>query len=212
MKLYTFFRSSAAYRMRIALNLKGIDYEPVPVSLPKMEHRTSEYARVNPQRLVPTLVDGADSFIQSVATMEYLEETHPEPPLLPGDPKDRAYVRAIAQIIACDIHPLNNVRVLKYLQDRLGHDEAVRDRWYAHWIAEGFAALEALLEERKLAGPYCYRDQVTMADVCLVPQVYNARRFSCPTEPYPTIIRIVDALSALEPFARAHPDVQPDKA
>ena len=210
MQLYTFFRSSAAYRMRIALNLKGLAYEPVAVSLPRMEHREPAFAAVNPQRLVPALVDGPVTLTQSVAMMEYLEETHPEPPLLPADPVGRAYVRALAQTIACDIHPLNNVRVLIYLKDRLGHDEQTRDRWYAHWIAEGFAALEGLLQSRGGAGRFCHGDRVGMADVCLVPQVFNARRFDCPTDPYPTVMRIFEECQALEPFARAAPERQPD--
>ena len=210
MQLYTFFRSSAAYRMRIALNLKGLAYEPVAVSLPRMEHREPAFAVVNPQRLVPALVDGPVTLTQSVAMMEYLEETHPEPPLLPADPVGRAYVRALAQTIACDIHPLNNVRVLIYLKDRLGHDEQTRDRWYAHWIAEGFAALEGLLQSRGRAGRFCHGDRVGMADVCLVPQVFNARRFDCPTDPYPTVMRIFEECQALEPFARAAPERQPD--
>ncbi len=210
MQLYTFFRSSAAYRMRIALNLKGLAYEPVAVSLPRMEHREPEFAAVNPQRLVPALVDGPVTLIQSVAMMEYLEETHPEPPLLPADPVERAYVRALTQVIACDIHPLNNVRVLIYLKDQLDHDEQTRNRWYAHWIAEGFAALEGLLQSQGKAGRFCHGDRVSMADVCLVPQVFNAKRFECPTDPYPTVMRIFEACQALEAFTQAAPARQPD--
>lgn len=210
MKLYTFFRSSAAYRLRIALNLKGLDYESISVSLPGMEHRAPGYAAVNPQRLVPALVDGSTTLIQSVAMMEYLDETHPEPPFLPTDPIDRAYVRALTQLIACDIHPLNNVRVLKYLQEPLGHDEATRNQWYAHWITEGFSALEALLNQQGKAGRYCHGDRVGMADICLVPQVFNAQRFKCATDPYPTVMRIFEECQALGPFARAHPEAQPD--
>ena len=212
MQLYTFFRSSAAFRLRIALNHKGLDYEPIPVSLPRMEHREPDYATVNPQRLVPALVDGPHTLIQSVAAMEYLEETYPEPPLLPAGAIDRAYVRAITQIIACDIHPLNNVRVLIYLKDQLGHEEATRNRWYAHWIAEGFTALEGLLQGHGKAGRFCHGDAVSMADVCLVPQVFNAQRFDCPTDPYPTIMRIFDACQKLEAFAKAAPAAQPDAA
>ncbi len=213
MQLYTFFRSSAAFRMRIALNYKGLAYDPVAVSLPRMEHRDPGFAAVNPQRLVPALVDGPVTLIQSVAMMEYLEETHPggfEPPLLPSDPAERAYVRALTQLIACDIHPLNNVRVLIYLKDRLGHDEQTRSRWYAHWIAEGFVALEGLLQSQGRAGRFCHGDRVSMADVCLVPQVFNALRFKCPTDPYPTVMRVFESCQALEPFARAAPDRQPD--
>ena len=210
MQLYTFFRSSAAYRMRIALNLKGLAYDPVAVSLPRMEHREPAFAAVNPQRLVPALVDGPATLIQSVAMMEYLEETRPDPPLLPQDPVERAHVRALVQLIACDIHPLNNVRVLIYLKDRLCHDEQTRNRWYAHWIAEGFAALEGLLQSRGNTGRFCHGDRVGMADVCLVPQVFNAKRFDCPTDPYPTVMRIFEECQALEPFARAAPERQPD--
>ena len=211
MKLYTFFRATAPYRMRIALNLKGIAYEPEYVSLPGMEHHQPGYTRVNPQRLLPALVDGETVLIQSLATMEYLEETHPEPPLLPRAPAARAYVRAIAQMVACDIHPLNNLRVLKYLEGDLGRDEEARQAWYAHWIAEGFTAIEALLVERGLAGRFCHGDQVTMADVCLIPQVFNGQRFDCPLEAYPTIMAIFENCQALKPFADAHPESQADK-
>ena len=210
MQLYTYFRSSAAYRMRIALNLKGLDYEQVAVDLPGGVHREAAFDAVNPQRLVPALIDGERTLIQSVAQMEYLEETRPEPPLLPADPVERARVRALVQIIACDIHPLNNLRVLKYLQEMLGHDDAARDRWYAHWIAEGFVALERLLAESEHTGRFCHGETPGMADVCLVPQVFNARRFNCPTEPYPTVMRIHEACDALEAFAAAHPARQPD--
>jgi maleylacetoacetate isomerase len=211
MKLYTFFRATAPYRMRIALNLKGIAYEPEYVSLPKREHHDSDYAAINPQRLLPALVDGETVLIQSLATMEYLEETHPEPPLLPGAPADRAYVRALAQMVACEMHPLNNLRVLKHLEGALGLDEATRQAWYEHWIAEGFTAIEAFLVERGLAGRYCWGDDVTMADVCLVPQVFNGQRYDCPLEAYPTVMRIFENCQALAPFADAHPDAQGDK-
>ncbi len=211
MKLYTFFRATAPYRMRIALNLKGIAYEPEYVSLPGMEHHQPDYARVNPQRLLPALIDGETVLIQSLATMEYLEETHPEPALLPQAPAARAYVRAIAQMVACEMHPLNNLRVLKYLEGALGHDQEARQAWYAHWIAEGFTAIEALLVERGLAGRFCHGDQVTMADVCLIPQVFNGQRFDCPLEAYPTIMAIFENCQALKPFADAHPESQADK-
>ena len=211
MKLYTFFRATAPYRMRIALNLKGIAYEPEYVSLPGMEHHQPGYARVNPQRLLPALIDGETVLIQSLATMEYLEETHPEPPLLPQAPAARAYVRAIAQMVACEMHPLNNLRVLKYLEGALGSDQEARQSWYAHWIAEGFTAIEALLVERGLAGRFCYGDQVTMADICLIPQVFNGQRFDCPLEAYPTIMAIFENCQALKPFADAHPESQADK-
>ncbi len=211
MKLYTFFRATAPYRMRIALNLKGIAYEPEYVSLPGMEHHQPDYTRVNPQRLLPALIDGETVLIQSLATMEYLEETHPEPALLPQAPAARAYVRAIAQMVACEMHPLNNLRVLKYLEGTLGCDQEVRQAWYAHWIAEGFTAIEALLVERGLAGRFCHGDQVTMADVCLIPQVFNGQRFDCPLAAYPTIMAIFENCQALKPFADAHPESQADK-
>ena len=210
MQLYTYFRSSAAYRLRIALNLKGLDYDSVAVNLPGGAHREAEFEAVNPQRLVPALVDGGRTLIQSVAQMEYLEETRPEPPLLPADPHERARVRALVQIVACDIHPLNNLRVLKYLQEKLGHDDAARDAWYAHWVAEGFAAVERLLADSDRTGTFCHGDTPGMADVCLVPQAFNAERFKCPLDPYPTVMRIYEACSALEAFAAAHPARQPD--
>ncbi len=210
MQLYTYFRSSAAYRLRIALNLKGLDYDSATVDLPSSAHREAGFAAVNPQRLVPALIDGERTLIQSVAQMEYLEETRPKPPLLPRDPYERARVRALVQVIACDIHPLNNLRVLKYLQETLGHDDTVRDAWYAHWIAEGFVALERLLAESEYTGAFCHGDSPGMADVCLVPQVFNAQRFKCPTGPYPTVMRIFETCTALEPFAAAHPSRQPD--
>ena len=172
MKLYTFFRATAPYRMRIALNLKGIAYAPEYVNLPGMEHHRRDYTRVNPQR--------------------------PEPALLPRGPADRAYVRAIAQMVACEMHPLNNLRVLKYLEGALNHDEATRQAWYAHWIEEGFTAIEALLVERGLAGKFCYGDQVTMADVCLIPQVFNGQRFDCPLDAYPTIMAIFQNCQVLK--------------
>ncbi len=211
MKLYTFFRATAPYRMRIALNLKGIAYEPEYVSLPNREHHEPGYAAINPQRLLPALVDGEAVLIQSLATMEYLEETHPEPPLLPTGAADRAYVRAIAQMVACDMHPLNNLRVLKYLENVMAGDAAARQAWYEHWIAEGFTAIEAVLAGRGLAGRYCYGDQVTMADVCLIPQVFNGQRFDCPLDGYPTIMAIFDNCQALAPFADAHPERQGDR-
>ena len=210
MQLYTYFRSSAAYRMRIALNLKGLDYDRVSVNLPGGAHRESGFAAVNPQRLVPALIDGERTLIQSVAQMEYLEETRPQPPLLPADPAERARVRGLVQIVACDIHPLNNLRVLKYLQETLGHDDAARDRWYAHWIAEGFVGLERLLADSAQTGAFCHGDTPGMADACLVPQVFNAQRFNCPTDPYPTVMRIFETCNELEAFAAAHPARQPD--
>ena len=212
MKLYTFFRSSAAYRMRIALNLKGIAYDSEFVSLPKMEHRTEAFLKINPQGLVPVLIDGQTALIQSMATIEYLDETHPEPPLMPKSPTDRAYVRGISQVIGCDIHPLNNVRVLNYLRNQLAHEEPVVQSWYEHWIAEGFRSLEGLLTSEGMSGKYCFGDQVTMADVCLVPQVFNAQRFNCPTDDYPTVMAIFENCTSLKPFQDAHPSTQGDAA
>ncbi|MBK5102673.1 MAG: maleylacetoacetate isomerase [Burkholderiales bacterium] len=212
MKLYTFFRSSAAFRMRIALNCKGLAYEPVPVSLPKGEHKLAGYLEVHPQGLVPALDDGGRVLVQSLAMMEYLEETRPQPPLLPADAGDRAYVRAVAQIIACEIHPLNNLRTLRYVKKSYGLDEEGVNVWYRHWIAEGLAGLEAFLESSKKYGKYCYRDQVTLADCCLVPQVFNAQRYSCDLAPYPAIMRIFTECMKLDAFIDAQPGRQPDAA
>lgn len=212
MKLYTFFRSSAAFHMRIALNCKGLAYEPVPVSLPKGEHKLAGYLEVHPQGLVPALDDGGRVLVQSLAMMEYLEETRPQPPLLPADAGDRAYVRAVAQIIACEIHPLNNLRTLRYVKKSYGLDEEGVNVWYRHWIAEGLAGLEAFLESSKKYGKYCYRDQVTLADCCLVPQVFNAQRYSCDLAPYPAIMRIFTECMKLDAFIDAQPGRQPDAA
>jgi len=212
MKLYTFFRSSAAFRMRIALNCKGLAYEPVPVSLPKGEHKLARYLEVHPQGLVPALDDSGRILVQSLAMMEFLEETHPQPPLLPADARDRAYVRAVAQIIACEIHPLNNLRTLRYVKKSYGLDEEGVNLWYRHWIAEGLAGLQAYIESSKKYGKYCYRDQVTVADCCLVPQVFNAQRYSCDLAPYPAIMRIFAECMKLDAFIDAQPGRQPDAA
>lgn len=210
MELYGFFRSSTSYRLRIALALKGLAYEPRYVSLPGMEHRTESFLAVNPQGLVPALVDGGRILTQSLAIVEYLDETYPEPPLLPGGPLDRAYVRAVSQIIGCEIHPLNNVRVLKYLGARWGLSEADRNAWYAHWIAEGFKGLESFLAKEGKAGRHVLGDQVTMADVCLVPQVFNAQRFACDLAPYPTCLAIFANCMQLEAFEATQPKYQKD--
>jgi maleylpyruvate isomerase len=210
MILYDYFRSTAAYRVRIALNLKGLDYEQRPVSLVKGEQQREDYKRFNPQGLVPTLVLDNDRVItQSLAICEYLEETHPQPALLPGDPEGRARVRVLAQAVACDIHPVNNLRILKYLTGTLGISEDAKLAWYQHWIAEGLAALETLLESPQ-TGEFCHGDTPSLADVCLVPQVFNACRFECDLAPYPTIARIVDACEALPAFERAQPSRQQD--
>ena len=205
MKLHGYFRSSAAYRVRIALNLKGLSTEHLPHHLRKGEQCAPTYLAINPQGLVPTLEgdDGA-ALTQSLAIIEWLDETHPNPPLLPKDPLRRARVRAFALAIACDIHPLNNLRVLKYLKGELGQEQEAIDRWYAHWVNEGLAALEAMAAPR--AGAFLFGDTPTIADVCLVPQLYNARRFNIPITPYPTLRRADETASALPAFAAAHPD------
>ena len=210
MKLYTFFRSSAAFRMRIALNYKGLAYEALPVSLPKNEHKLAGYLALNPQGLVPALDDGGNILVQSLAMMEYLEETHPLPPLLPAGAADRAYVRAVAQIIACEIHPLNNLRTLRYVKQRFALDEDGVNLWYRHWIAEGLGGLEAYLAGARKSGKYCYRDQVTLADCCLVPQVFNAQRYQCELAPYPEVMRIFAECMKLDAFIAAQPGKQAD--
>ena len=212
MKLYTFFRSSAAFRLRIALNCKGLAYEPVPVSLPKDEHKRASYLALHPQGLVPALEDGGKIYVQSLAMMEYLEETHPQPPLLPATAEDRAYVRAAAQIVACEIHPLNNLRTLRYVKKSYGLDEEGVNRWYRHWIAEGLDGLEMFLSRSGKCAKYCYRDQVTIADCCLVPQVFNAQRYQCDLTPYPVITGIFAECMQLDAFIAAQPIRQPDAA
>lgn len=208
--LYGFFRSSTSYRLRIALALKGLDWASEYVSLPRMEHRSDAFLATNPQGLVPVLVDEGVTFTQSLAIMEYLEERYPDPPLLPHGLVERAYVRALCQVIGCDIHPLNNVRVLKYLEARFGLDEAARQDWYAHWIAEGLAGFEAMLAREEQAGLYCLGDRLTMADACLVPQIANARRFACDLSPYPRTVAIADRVAELPEVVRVHPSTQPD--
>jgi maleylpyruvate isomerase len=210
MKLYGYFRSSAAYRVRIAMNLKGVAVEHAYVHLRKGEQTTADYRKLNPQGLVPTLMDGEHALTQSLAIIEYLDERYPNPPLLPEDSAGRAWVRSIAQSIACDIHPLNNLRVLNYLRDELQIDEAGRQRWYQHWIATGLAAVEVLLTARPRDSVYCYGASPTLADLCLVPQVYNAERMSCPLDDYPTVRSIVEACRALPAFRDADPACQPD--
>lgn len=209
--LYGYFRSSAAYRVRIALNLKGLAYDQAPVNLVKGEQRGEEYLARNPQGLVPALVtdDGA-RLTQSLAICEYLDERYPEPALLPADAAGRARVRALAQAVACEIHPLNNLRVLKYLTGELGVDEATKMTWYRHWVSVGFAALETQLSREAGSGDFCHGDAPGLADLCLVPQVFNAERFACDLAPYPRIRRIVANCRALDAFARAAPEAQPD--
>jgi maleylacetoacetate isomerase len=212
-RLYTFFRSSTSYRLRIALNLKGLEWAPCHVSLPRMEHRASDYMKLNPQGLVPALIEDDGAVLaQSLAIMEYLDERYPDPPLLPGDAHARAYVRSLSQIIGCDIHPLNNVRVLKWLGSRWKLSEAEVNEWYAHWIAEGMRSFEATLNQQKRFGKFCLGDGVTLADVCLVPQIANARRFRCPLDDFPHSVAIADAAAELAAFKAAHPSVQADAA
>lgn len=210
MILHDYFRSSAAYRLRIALNLKGLAPERRFVHLLRGEQRAPAFLALNPQGLVPVLEVGGRRLTQSVAIIEYLDEKHPNPPLLPVGPEDRAWVRAIALAIACDIHPLNNTRVLGYLKNTLGLDQAARDDWYRHWIRLGFEAIEPQLAARAGEGPYCFGREPTLADICLVPQVANAGRVNLDLGPWPRI-RGIDAACREHPaFAAAHPSRQPD--
>lgn len=210
--LYGYWRSSAAYRARIALNLKGLPYELRAVHLVKDggEQHSAAYRAVNPQELIPCLVDGENVLTQSMAIMEYLDETYPESPLLPRDAPGRARVRALAQLVACDIHPLGNLRVLQYLGARFEADDGVKAEWSRHWIGEGFKALEAMLASSNATGRFCHGDTPGLADACLVPQFYNAMRWKMPVDDFPTIRRIVEACNALEAFAQAMPEAQPD--
>ncbi|HEX4884245.1 MAG TPA: maleylacetoacetate isomerase [Casimicrobiaceae bacterium] len=211
MKLFDYFRSSAAYRVRIALNLKGLAPERAFVHLRRGAQRDHDYLALNPQGLVPVLLtDGGGVLTQSLAIIEWLDETHPQPPLLPGDADGRARVRSIAQSIACDIHPLNNTRVLNYLTGTLGVSSEQRDGWYRYWIDLGFEALERRLAAEEATGRFCHGDAPTLADACLVPQMANARRFAVDVTPYPTLRRIEAACNALAPFADAAPARQPD--
>ena len=208
MILYDYFRSSAAYRVRIALNLKGLSIaERHGIHLRKGEQRSTEYLELNPHGLVPLLIVGQRRIAQSLAIIEYLEEKHPQPPLLPPGAEDRAWVRSVALAIACDIHPLNNLRVLKYLAKPLGIEEPARDEWYRHWVREGFDGLERQLAERD--GRFCFGGTPGLADVCLVPQVANAQRLSVDLAPYPRIRAIHDACLALPAFDAARPENHP---
>jgi maleylacetoacetate isomerase/maleylpyruvate isomerase len=211
LRLYTYFRSSAAFRVRIALNLKGLDWTPEVIWLPSGEHRADPYREVNPQALVPTLVDGALRLNQSLAIIEYLDETRPEPRLLPADPAGRARVRSLAMLVAAEIHPLNNLRVLKYLKRELGQDEAQIGDWYRHWCAEGLAALERQLADGG-AGRFCHGNEVGLADICLVPQIFNARRFDCRLDHVPQVMRVFDACMKLDAFEQTRPERCPDAA
>ncbi|MGH8688710.1 MAG: maleylacetoacetate isomerase [Burkholderiales bacterium] len=209
MKLYTYFRSSAAFRVRIALNLKSLPYDAAYVHLSKGEHLQASYAAVNPQRFVPAFELDGTRLAQSIAIMEYLEETRPLPPLLPREPLARARVRSLSLIVACEIHPLNNLRVLKYVKNTLGHSQAETDAWYRHWIAEGLTRLEAELRAPE-TGRFCQGDAPGMADCCLVPQVFNAKRYDCDLGPYPTLMRIFDTCMTLDAFDLAQPGKQAD--
>jgi maleylacetoacetate isomerase len=202
--LHDYFRSSASYRVRIALNLKGIVYDSAPVDLRAGDQGSAAYRDRNPQGFVPMLeIDGLQ-LTQSLSIITYLAATRPEPPLLPPDPAEQAHVRAMALLIACDIHPLNNLRVLRYLQNEMGQDEAARNRWYAHWITEGLTALEQVAAPR--AGRFLFGDSPTIADICLVPQLYNARRFDVPLDAYPVLLRADAEANKLDAFIAAHPD------
>jgi len=208
-KLYTYFRSSAAFRVRIALNLKGISYEPVFVHLAKGEHRAAAYAKVNPQALLPTLeLDDGTRLSQSLAIIEYLDEAHPAKPLIPKDALGKARVRSLSYLVASEIHPLNNTRVLQHLKRALGQNEDQINTWYRHWIADGLAKLEAELSGSR--GKFCHGDTPTMADCCLVPQIFNAKRYQSDLAPYPNTMRVFDACMKLDAFDRAQPSKQPD--
>jgi maleylpyruvate isomerase len=210
MKLYGYCRSSAAFRVRIALNLKGLAYEDAFIHLRKGEQKAAGYLILNPTGLVPALEDESQVFIQSMAICEYLDEPHPEPPFLPGHPADRARVRALAQIVACDIHPINNLRVLKYLANSLGQDEAAVTAWYNHWILEGFEAFERIVSSDGQSENFCHGDSPSLADICLVPQVFNARRYNLDMAAFPKIRAIFDHCMEIEAFQQAAPENQPD--
>jgi maleylpyruvate isomerase len=208
-KLYSYFRSSAAFRVRIALNLKGLAYDTVPIHLTKDggKHKTADYRAVNPQMRVPALtLSSGETLVQSLAIIEYLDEAYPNPPLLPADAIVRAQVRAVSQIIACDIHPLNNTAALNYLKNQLKHDQAAADAWYTSWVVAGFEAIEAMIRP----GPYAFGSEVTVADLCLVPQVFNAKRFKIPLERFPKIVAADAACAMLPAFDKARPQNQPD--
>ena len=212
LKLYNYYRSSASFRVRIALNLKGLNYDYVPVHLTKGggQQFAPEFKSLNADALIPVLDDDGRVLTQSLAIIEYLDETHPEPPLLPTSPADRAYVRGFALTIACEIHPLNNLRVLRYLVKELGASEDSKNAWYRHWVEQGLAALEARVVTERRSGRHVLGDQVGIADVVLVPQVFNAKRFDCRLDHVPTLMRIFDHCMELPAFADAQPSRQPD--
>ncbi|HVE88820.1 MAG TPA: maleylacetoacetate isomerase [Burkholderiaceae bacterium] len=212
MRLYNYFRSSASYRVRIALSFKGLPYDYAPVHLLKEggQQLAPSFRALNPDGLVPVLDDGGEVLTQSLAIIEYLEETRPEPPLLPRNPGERAYVRSIALSVACEIHPLNNLRVLRYLVRTLGATEEQKNVWYRHWVEQGLAALEARLIAEKRGGRYALGDTVTLADIVIVPQIFNAQRMDCNLEPVPSIMRIFDNCMQLPAFLQTQPSAQPD--
>lgn len=210
MELYSYARSSASFRVRIALELKGLPFDYRAVHLPRSEQLGPAYAAVSPTRLVPQLVDGEVPIGQSLAIIEYLDETHPEPPLLPGNAADRARIRSLALDIACEIHPLNNLRVLRHLVREIKLDEAAKNAWYRHWVETGLAAVERRLVGEPQTGRHCHGDRPTLADCVLVPQIFNAQRFDCRLDHVPTVMRVFDACMALPAFQRAQPSACPD--
>ncbi len=212
MKLYNYFRSSASYRVRIALNLKGLSYDYVPIHLRRGggEQLQPTYKAVNPQGLIPTLEDDGQVLTQSLAILEYLDEQYPEPPLLPPAPADRALVRSIALAIACEIHPIQNLRILKYLQETLHHSEEEVQEWNRHWITQGLTALEQIVRSTPRRGGFCFDNTPTLADLCLVPQMVNARRFGCDLSTCPTLVQIDSLCRTMPAFAKAAPEAQPD--
>jgi maleylacetoacetate isomerase len=214
MRHYGFFRSSASYRLRIGLNLKGLTAEYIPVHLSKGggEQHLPAYVKINPQHLVPALEVDDHVLTQSMAILEYLDETRPEPPIMPRDPLGRARVRALAQVVSCDVHPINNLRILNYLKGPLKVSEDATNEWYRHWVKLGLEAMEALVAGNPDTGVYCHGDTPTIADICLVPQIFNAQRFNAPLDAYPTLMRIHAACQKLDAFDRARPERQPDAA
>ena len=213
MQLCDYFRSSASYRVRIALALKGLDCELVPIHLVKREHLDERYAAIAPARLVPLLkIDDDTLLTQSMAIVEYLDEVHPEPPLLPGSALDRARIRSIAQDIACEIHPINNLRVLRYLVHEMKVDEADKTRWYKHWVETGLEVVERRLAGDARTGRFCHGDAPTLADCTLVPQVANAQRFECRLDHVPTVMRVYGACMALDAFSKTQPSAYPEAA
>ncbi len=212
MKIFGYFRSSAAFRLRIAMNFKGLSYDYNLVNLQSGDHLSDDFKRINPQGRVPAIDIEGNILTQSLAIIEYLDEVYPAPPLLPSDPLGKAKVRGIAGLIACDIHPLNNLAVLNYLRDQLTAEEEARLAWYRHWVKEGFDGLELILGANVETGQFCFGDTPTVADICLVPQVVNAKRFNCNLASYPEILRIFEECMSLSQFADADPMNQPEAA